>query len=187
MRHLALSLWVGREWCRSATAWSLGLAAVSLGPLCLLAAPWGIVGADTLNDVYFSSYWYLSSYIGVVVGLALFARAGVVLSELGSGLQLVVAVAALGLLSLSHGLAALAALRILGVVGRPAWWPGLLCVAHWSALGAFVQRTPTKLGTKWLVLSGLGWWIPALLAGVPGAPGEMRGMQAQGNVHVLRP
>jgi hypothetical protein len=58
-------------------------------------------------------------------------------------------------------------MRIVAPLEGWLWLPALLCAAHWAALGTFVQATAWPLASKWLALTCLGWWIPALLQGAP--------------------
>lgn len=168
MRYQALTTWIGREWRRNATTWLLALGAASLGPLFVVTLPWAVVGNGALNESHLDSIWYLSTYFGLLAGLALLARAGTIWAELGAQPQAVFAGLWLLACSVAHGLLALLTLAAL----VPLEWPSLgalaLCAAHWAALGTFVQRSGLGLGAKWILLSALGWWIPALLGDQPG-------------------
>lgn len=64
-----------------------------------------------------------------------------------------------------HGLLAILSVRAFGPLEGLLWPSALLCAAHWSALGIFVQRFRWPIVGKWIALTCLGWWIPALLTG----------------------
>ena len=186
MLLLALGRWTGREWRRSATAWLLLLGPMLVGPICLLSLPWNIVGDGYSNAVYCGPIWYLSSYSGALVGILLMAHAGTIWWELGPLRQVWLALVVLTACALFYGCAAACTLLALGSAWVADWWPALLCTAHWSALGAFVQRTSLGLGAKCFLLSSLGWWIPALVGTAPGwnrlhwllGPGNHLGLKA---------
>lgn len=168
MRTIALMAWTGREWRRSAIAWILCLFAAAIGPICLLAMPEGIASKLTANGRQIGSIWYLSSYCGVLVGVLLAAHGESLWVELDSVRLAGLAFAGFVCAGLLHGLAAIGALRVFGAEAWPVGLQALLCVGHWAALAAFVHCTQLKLGPKWILLSALGWWIPALLAAAPG-------------------
>jgi hypothetical protein len=140
----------------------LGLAAVLLGPATSLLTPWGIVEAGASDGNYLTSIWVLSTLLGAVVGLLLLDRAGGLWGELGPAPQVLAAATVIGLGALLHGGAALLGLRALGQDSAIPWIAALLCVGHWSALGAFAQRLPGSLTVRLLTLVALGWWLPAL-------------------------
>ncbi len=167
MRNLALMAWIVREWRRSAPAWALWLFATAIGPICLLGFPEGISNRWAANGIQFDSIWYLSSYCGVLAGIWLAARGEALWAELGRTRMAGLAFAGLAGLGLLHGVAAIGALRLLGAGPWLGGLPALLCVGHWAALGVFVQCTGLNFGPKWILLSALGWWIPALLAAAP--------------------
>ncbi len=167
MQNTLLMAWAWREWRRCPPAWLCLLLAAAVGPICLLALPEGIASRWMPNGQQIDSIWYLSSYFGVLTGLWLAARGKALWSELGRTRMASLAIVGLAGFGLVHGLAALGCLRVLGSVDWARGLPALLCVGHWAALGAFVHCTELGLGPKWILLSVLGWWIPALLGVAP--------------------
>ena len=154
---------MGREWRRSAPAWLLCLLATTIGPICLLALPEGIASRWMPTTQQIGSIWYLSSYLGVAAGILLAARGEALWNEVSRVRMAALAFVGLAGLGSLHGFAALGAVRSIGPAAWPEALPALLCVGHWAALGVFVQCTALKFGPKWILLSALGWWIPALL------------------------
>lgn len=167
MQVMALMAWAWREWRRCPPAWLCLLLAAATGPICLLALPDGIVSRWMPSGNQIDSIWYLSSYLGAVSGLLLAARGQALWSEIGRAGKARLAIVGLAGFGLVHGLAALGALRAFGSVDWARGLPALLCVGHWAALGAFVQCTELRLGPKCILLSALGWWIPALFGIAP--------------------
>ncbi len=167
MQNVSLMAWTWREWRRSPAAWLCLLLAATFGPICLLVLPDGIAGRLPPNVQQIDSIWYLSSYFGILAGLWLATRGEALWSELGRTRMAGLAFVGLAGFGLAHGLAALGALRALGSADWSLGLPSLLSVGHWAALGAFVHSTELKLGPKWILLSALGWWIPAMLEVAP--------------------
>ena len=141
MELAALARWVGRGWTHCAPAWILGIGAALLGPACLLASPVGIVSDRCLYEPYMMSIWFLSSYFGAMVGLALLSETGTVLEELDRGYQLCLGALLFFGLGLFHGIAAVISMRTLAPLGGLTWSGALLCSGHWAVLGVFVLRT----------------------------------------------
>jgi len=156
--------WLAREWVRNPWAWLLALLAILLGPISWLASPIGITTAGTATGVYLQSQWFLSAYLGAIAALLLCSRAGDVWEELGPIAQAGLAGGVAALLGLLHASLAVAPYAWQEGGQAPASVGGILVVAHWAALTAFLQRLPWPLAARCVGLTLLGWWIPALLA-----------------------
>lgn len=165
MPLFVLARWIGREWLRCPWAWLLALAALLVGPLCSLASPLGITSDRALNALYLDSIWFLSSYCGALAAFLLLDRAPGLWEELGPLRQASIAWCAIALFGLLHAGLGLGIYRWLHPEGSFDGLGGLLCIAHWASLGAFLQRLPLPLPARAIGLTLLGWWIPALLAG----------------------
>jgi hypothetical protein len=162
-----MARWLAREWLRTRWAWVLALLSAGLGPVCSVASPIAILDDGSLSDAYLNSIWYLSAYFGALTGLLLFSRAGEVWNELSAATQAALGFGVIAGLGLLHGAMGVVPYRWLGAAGSTNWWGTCLCIAHWAALGSFLQRLPLQLSARCIALSLLGWWIPALLAGSP--------------------
>src|SRR5690349_15037808 len=157
-----LARWMFREGARSPATWTLligvGLLALALG----LAGPLGILESGPVNGQYVASIWFLSAYIGALVGLMLLDRVGGLWDEIPERRQLWLGGLLILAASLVFACAGTSPLMALGRESLPLVG-ALLCLAHWSAQASFLQRSDLSLTGKCIALACLGWWIPALL------------------------
>ena len=168
MPPLVLARWLAREWPRNRWAWLLGSAALLMGPLTWLASPIGITTDGLSSGFYIASIWFLSSYCGALVGLIILCRAGRIWDELTALAQTSLAWLVILALGMIHASLAVAPYCWLAEGASANAWGGLLCISHWAALAAFLQRAPLGFPARCIGLTLLGWWIPALLAGAEG-------------------
>jgi hypothetical protein len=152
MQFVAVGRWLAMEWARSPLAWAATAILILLGLTAAVMGPLGII-SDGSNGVQFSQIWFVFTFIGVAVGLALLARTGAIWSELGPTAQAGTAAVVLLFLATFHGLLGLVPVSLVGgshaLVGLlPESLGALLCAAHWSALAVFAQRVSLPLSGK---------------------------------------
>jgi hypothetical protein len=156
--------WMAREVARRPVHWFIVLGLALLAPAMAVIWPVGILSAGTSSGLYMGSIVFISSLCGAVLGLLVLSRAEPIWSEFGTLFQ-----ASSGLLFLGStiGICCLAGLVPAFVVGLPLGdlEGTLLCAGHWAVLATFALRLPGGLVGRCIVLTCLGWGIPALLAG----------------------
>ncbi|HTF89164.1 MAG TPA: hypothetical protein VK843_12195 [Planctomycetota bacterium] len=114
------------------------------------------------------SLWFLSTYLGAIIGLVLLSRAGALWNELGLGSQVWLGGLVMFTVCIVYGAAAIVPLRLFEAsAGLPAasFW---LCAGHWAALATCIQRSGWSVAAKLIAMTCLGWWMPALLDGAAG-------------------
>lgn len=160
---------LARQAVRLPSAWLAAVLAIVLVPASFALAPLGITEPEVFVSSQNGSIWFLCSLVSTIICIITAHRIGPALDAADplsrSGGIFCAAVAMTCVLALSAtGLS-----RVLDPSASVPVAAGLLCAAHFAALGVWLDRLPLPAMLRCIALALLAWLAPALAGSHPPA------------------
>lgn len=134
-----------------------------MAPATVAAAPLGIADIELGTAATAGAIWFLCSFLSTSIYILTARSVSPLLIACGPVAR---AEGIFGAATLTSGLLAATSLGLCKLLDPTAAVPvtaGLLCAAHFAAVGVWVDRLPLPATLRWLTLALVAWVLPAFL------------------------